>query len=250
MNQKKCALYVEGQTEQILINHLIKVWWNYSDIAIENIKTLGPNRCQVPDYPNGAPANFFLIIDVGGEGSLPSSIAKRAKSQFNQGYTIIGLRDLYANDYEKEAPIHGKTTEQVILQRIKKAIKVVNHEAPDEIDIFFAIMEIEAWLLAFSHALQKWGKRADFDIPFDLESIRRPSLKIEQIGKAAGRENTKSLHEISSFVSSITREEIADIFQSNRIPSFSRFWTKILSISHLPSQLVGTELNSPQGALP
>jgi len=38
MYRKKTAIYVEGQTEQYLLNHLIRTWWANADIQIVNIK--------------------------------------------------------------------------------------------------------------------------------------------------------------------------------------------------------------------
>src|ERR1700722_7750346 len=103
MCRKKIALYVEGQTEHVLLNHLILSWWNYSNINIQNLKLRahGNVHCNVPSFPLKDVANpNFLIIDVEGVGSLSSIIAGRADKQHELGYNIIGLRDLYAEDYE------------------------------------------------------------------------------------------------------------------------------------------------------
>ena len=233
MPQKKIALYVEGQTEQVLLNHLIKTWWGFAEVEIENIKICGDRgiKCRMGDYSSddaGKPANFFLIIDVDGEGSLVSSIAKRANKQHEQNYEIIGLRDLYAQDYEKCSSNHAEEARHEILGNLKKALKIMKCTWPEKIDIFFSIMETEAWLLAFSNAVSKWAKNSAYPIPPDLEAIPRPSVLMGQIGKKAGRGNHKSYEGIASFVSSITRDDIVEVYESNRVPSFSRFWEKIL----------------------
>jgi hypothetical protein len=233
MPQKKIALYVEGQTEQVLLNHLIKTWWGFTGIKIENIKICGDrgSKCKVGDYSPDVtvePDNFFLIIDVDGEGSLASSIAKRANRQHEQAYEIIGLRDLYAQDYEKRSSNRVEEVCHEILGNIKKALKIMKCTWPEKIDIFFSIMETEAWLLAFSNALAKWAKNLNHPTPTDIESIARPSVVIDQIGKNAGRGHHKSYNGIVSFVSPITREDIVEVYESNRVPSFSRFWKKIL----------------------
>jgi len=231
MNRKKIALYVEGQTEQILVNQLIKTWWSYSGIEIINIKTSTSSECKVVDYQGvGNEELFFLIVDVDGEGSLISSIANRANKQREEGYTIIGLRDLLASDFKKLSPIHKEKTAETLLENFQHAFKTLKCTRPEKIEIFFSIMAIETWLLAFSNALSKWGKKSAFDIPSNLETIQDPSNWIKKIGKDANRGDPKSFHEVTSYVNSITREDIIDVYKSNRIPSFTKFWNKILSI--------------------
>lgn len=236
MSQKKIALYVEGQTEQVLLNHLIKTWWVFTGIEIKNIKMWGDKEieCEMADYSSNVtaePNHFFLIIDVDGEGSLASSIAKRANRQHAQGYEIIGLRDLYAQDYKKRPPNCKEEAYCDILENIKKAFKIMKCINPEKIDIFFSVMETEAWLLAFSNALSKWAKNSEHPIPNDLEAIPRPSVLIEKIGKSVGRGNHKSFNGIVSFVTPILREEIVEVYESNRVPSFSQFWKKILCLT-------------------
>jgi hypothetical protein len=233
MNKKKFAIYVEGQTEQVLINHLIKTWWCYEGIQITNLKILKGlhKESVVKNYPLNSdhePQILFLIFNVEGEGSLSSSIADRACRQYENHFKIIALRDLYAEDYKKEQ--HKENVDQVILANIRKALKIKGCAEPEKIDIFFSVMEIESWLLAFSNALLTWAKCSP-PLPQNLEAIPRPSIRMGEIGKLAGRGDHKSYHEITSFVTSITHEDIQDVYKSARVPSFSRFWNKILSIS-------------------
>ncbi len=233
MNRKKIAIYVEGQTEQILINHLIKTWWCYSGIRVNNFRILkGLNKeSDVKNYPVHSDIEsqlLFLIFNVEGEGSLPSSIADRASKQHEQHFKIIALRDLYAEDYKKNQ--NKENADQVVLANIRKALKIKGCVEPEKIDIFFSIMEIEAWLLAFSNALLRWAKYSP-DLPQNLEAIPRPSLRLEEFGKLAGRGAHKSYHEITSYVTPISREDIQDVYNSNRVPSFSKFWNKLLSLS-------------------
>lgn len=106
---KKIALYVEGQSEQIFLNHLIKIWWQYSGIEIYNIKILSDQNCPCP-VPNFIPKSdiepkiSFLIVNVEGAGSLISAISGRADSQQKIGFEIIGLRDILYVQSSKKIP--------------------------------------------------------------------------------------------------------------------------------------------------
>lgn len=236
---KKIAIYVEGQTEQVLINHLILTWWQHSGISIQNIKLLSdqgfksPLRNFIPDFKNDADIDF-LITNVDGVGSLASAIAARANNQRKQGFEILGLRDLYAEDFEN---LPSQTIEEKIgriRSNFKRALEIKKCEHIETIGLFFSVMEVESWLLAFPRALSAWAKIGEERIyelidGRPLESIKRPSNVLEQI---AGKEkNHKKFHEVMALVSSIAYEEIYDVFHSNRVPSFSFFWDRLLSLT-------------------
>jgi hypothetical protein len=75
MYKKKIAIYLEGQTEQILINHLILVHWNYNGVKIRNIKlqSYQDKICKTQNFfPDIEDASciLFFITDVDGVGSL------------------------------------------------------------------------------------------------------------------------------------------------------------------------------------
>jgi hypothetical protein len=225
MHRKKIAIYVEGQTEHLLVYHLILTWWSYSGIQIQNtqLRANEDRPSKVPNFlPEVGPEHgfFFHIIDVQGDGTLASAMKDRANKQHELGYDILALRDLYPDN----DPSH-------LIEKFQMALKKIRCLNPEKIDLFSAIMEIEAWLLAFSGALSKWAKGLNPSIPTDLEKIPRPSSLMAEIGKSAGRNDHKTYHNISSFVASITREDILGVYASDRIPSFSRFWKKMLSLS-------------------
>ncbi len=246
MYKKKIAIYVEGQTEQIFVDHLIKTWWNYSGIEIQNIVLFG-DRNSSSKLHNFSSSNetaedtfFFLIIDVQGFGSLPSAIADRANSQHENGFEIIGLRDLDP-DHKIGGPHTALKTSQIISENINKALTLLGCLHPEKIEVFFAIMEIETWWVGFIQALAKWTKLPEKEIlriidriitseeRANLEIIAHPSSLIEKIGASCGKTKPKSFHDVMSFVSPITCEDIQSVFYSNRLPSFTKFWSKIIS---------------------
>lgn len=230
---KKIALYVEGQTEQVLVNHFIKTWWNYSDICIQNLKLRadGNAPCKVPNFPSQWVEDpDFLIIDVEGSESLPSIIAGRANRQHGLGYKIIGLRDL---DYEN-LPICDLIQKRI--ENFRQALDKQKCQNPEKINLFFAIMEIDTWLLAFTDALSKWSRMPKEEIlniiinhsknlkVTHLEQIPHPAGLRELLGKHHSQADPKSYDSLMSLITPITREEIQQVYESQRIPSFNKFW--------------------------
>jgi hypothetical protein len=119
----------------------------------------------------------------------------------------------------------------IILNRLKTGLRILKCSDLEKIEIFFAVMEIEAWLLAFSKSVSKWGENSKVSIPSELEKVKRPSSLMGKIGESANRGHHKSYDEMISFVSSITREDIVDVYNSNKVPSFNRFWSRLLSLT-------------------
>ncbi len=236
MHRKKIAIYVEGQTDQVFINRLILAHWNYNGVNILNIK-LQSNQdqvCKIQDFiTDDETAILFLIIDVDGVGSLTSAIASRANIQQKNGFEIIGLRDLSAQDFN-ELPTNIKRINRVI-QKFKEALQISGCNKSERIELFFAVMTIEAWMLAFTKAISKWSKTPEDNIlkqfsNINLEEIKAPSNLLKQIAHSSGKKDPKSFHEVMSFVSGITDSQIESVYRANKVPSFNRFWDKLISL--------------------
>jgi hypothetical protein len=232
MPNKKIVIYVEGQTEQILLNQLIKEWWNFSQkIRIENIKLVNDLKNPIPNHHLSEEYEiFFLIINVEGSGHFNSAIAQRANKQTAEGYKIIGLLDL---DYQNLNQTHQ------IQQSFKIALKALSCKNPENIELFLAIISIESWLLAFTPAVSIWAAIPENQVldiikkanaACDLEKIRSPAFVLSEIGKNRGKDH-KNHHEVMSLVSRINREMISNVNSSSLVPSFNRFWNRLILLS-------------------
>lgn len=235
MCKYKIAIYVEGQTEQILINHLILTWWSYSDIRVDNIKLVTDLKNPVQDFkPIGEYLTHFVIINVEGEGSLGSAILQRANRQIANSFQIIGLRDLdFGNSKISLNPV------DTITGKLKDFLRKNGCNHSEKIGIYFAIMAIEAWILAFTETVSKWAKIPELKVNdiirdnypnLSLEKIRSPIGLLELIGNK--KRDLKSYHEIKSLVSNINHEALHQVYKSNIVPSFSKFWCNLISTSH------------------
>lgn len=225
---RKIAIYVEGQSEHVFINHLIKIWWNFSGIRIDNIKLVNDLKNPIQHfYANEDYEIHFVIINVEGLGSLNSTISKNASKQIDQGFQLIALRDL---DFENVSATHK------ILEDFKKSLHISGCKYFEKIELYFAVMTIEAWFLAFTHALSKWAKISETEVneminnkspEFSLEQIRSPANLLASIGRKRGKD-PKVFHEVMSLVAEIDREMIHQVYHSSRIPRFNLFWEKLI----------------------
>jgi hypothetical protein len=147
------------------------------------------------------------------------------------------LRDLHAEDYEKACLIDQENPMQIIETNIIAAFKKRHITYPEQVEIFFSVMEIESWMLAFTAAVSKWGQISQEDVlktirirsgsnDGNIEKIGRPSSVIKEIGKLAGKLKPKSYKELMAFFSSITREDIQSVYESSQNKSFIKFWNK------------------------
>lgn len=80
MNNRKLAVFVEGQTELIFVREFLKQWYNYDAnmVGFDCYKLLANEFCDAEyRYGNEESENYFFIVNVGNDGSVLSSIKKR-----------------------------------------------------------------------------------------------------------------------------------------------------------------------------
>lgn len=143
----KLVIFVEGQTEQIFVEKLIRFLGSERNISIQVqrhgwggrnrprtiIKIFGANESTNPDY-------FILIIDCGQDERVKSDIIERYNGLIESGYqAIVAIRDVY--------PIL-----RADIQRLRQGFAFNLPSSPVTPVLVLAIMELEAWFLAeYSH---------------------------------------------------------------------------------------------------
>jgi hypothetical protein len=153
---KKIAFFVEGQTEQLFINKILREIAGEKNIAINllilrggaktsRMETVLPHN---PKYANPSnPKYQALIYDCGGDNydgagklksEIVSDIVDMRESLLKQGYAeIIGLRDLYPMALTD-------------LHKLEKGLqfKLLQGATTLPCSIIVAVREIEDWFLA------------------------------------------------------------------------------------------------------
>ncbi|MDR2951235.1 MAG: DUF4276 family protein [Dysgonomonas sp.] len=194
---KRIAFFVEGQTEQIFVNRLIKEILGSSQVNIIQKQFRGGTNIPKQEIVRNSsfsrnPLYEILIFDCGSDNRVKSEILENISSLRSKGYEmIVGLRDLYP------IPIDD-------LERLEKGLRYLPHHLKNDapyFDIVIAVHEIEAWFMAETNHFKKIDKRLTgrfikerlgFD-PYitDSESRTHPAKDLDNIYRLVGKSYTK-----------------------------------------------------------
>ncbi len=213
MLQKKLAIFVEGQTERILITRLLQEIAGYKKVSVEVYQVRGDkaNRKIQPLKSNliEAAPFFILLYDCGCDSHVLSDIKKQHNSLTNNGYEkILGLRDLYPE------PLKNRTQ---VENGIKGFLKTFQKNGIP-ISMILVIMEIEAWFLGEYSFLTKidsclTSKFILDNLGFalnvlDVEQIPHPSQVLDSIYQLIQRSYDKSERTVEEIASLLDYEFI------------------------------------------
>jgi len=195
---RRIAFFVEGQTEQVFVNRLVKEILGTQQINIIQKQFRGGTNIPKQEIVRNLsfsrnPRFEVLIFDCGADNRVKSEIMENITNLREKGYEkIIGLRDLYP------IPIND-------LERLEKGLRYLPHKFKKDaacFDIIIAVHEIEAWFMAETHHFQRIDKRLasgkfirerlGFD-PYSINSEQRvhPAKDLDNIYKLVGKSYTK-----------------------------------------------------------
>lgn len=184
---KKLAIFVEGQTEQFLIEELIKRAAGTKNVLINKTKLFGGKKHGSPRILQIEAAledvqYYVLIIDSTHDQRVKSDILEQYNGLVKAGYQkIIGVRD--ARD-EHEIKISE-------VEKLRRGL--VNGLPNGSVPILFviSIMEIEAWFMAeYFHfpqihsgiTVERIKEKFEIDvINDDLSTRKHPSADLSNI---------------------------------------------------------------------
>lgn len=229
---KKIAFFVEGQTEQVFINRLIKEIIGYKNLTVLLKKISGgtnaPKREFVRNYSIPLKSEFTaLIYDCGSDNRVKSEILDNINSLREAGYTnIIGLRDLYPLSIEE-------------LPRLEKGLQYLPYPLKKKdypFDIIVAVREVETWFLAESSHFLKVDKKLtgrfiEKHLGFNPDMVNpisreHPSEDINRIYKLIGRSYTKKYWQVEKLVNRLDFNKIRKDIRF-KIPALNELVTTI-----------------------
>ncbi len=194
---RRIAFFVEGQTEQVFVNRLIKEILGSKHTNIFQKQFRGgvnvPKQEIVKDLSfSRNPKYEVLIFDCGSDNRVKSEIMDNIDNLRKSGYEmIVGLRDLYP------MPIDD-------LEKLEKGLRFLPQQLREDghfFDIIIAVHEIEAWFLAETNHFKKVDKRLTgkfikgrlgFD-PYTVNAEHRyhPARDLSNIYRLVGKSYTK-----------------------------------------------------------
>ncbi len=192
----KLAVFVEGQTEQVFVERLLREIAGNKEIEIKDCRPTGrrkgkPTHLHIEASTADSRNKFFvLIVDCGGDERVKSLIRDNYDSLVKKGYqAIIGIRDVFP---EQRANI----------PKLRAGLHYRMKTVPIQVEFILAVMEIEAWFIAeYTHFRRLSNRltveRIQSEIGFDpstddIELRDHPSEDIRNIYQLAGFAYNKS----------------------------------------------------------
>jgi len=193
---RKIAIFVEGQTEMLFVDRLVQELANQSGLAVEHAEASGgASRARRWRFLKQLTIQshhevYVLIVNCGGDSKVKSDILERYHGLREAGYSaVIGLRDVYGQFQYGDVP------------RLRGELSRGLPKTDPPVELFLAIMEIEAWFLAehthFSRvSSQLTADRIRTKLHFDpsqddLEQRWHPARDLDRIYQIAGLRYTK-----------------------------------------------------------
>ena len=174
----KVAIFVEGQSEQIFICHLLLQTIDCSKVSFKCLRLYAGKTVPIRrfDFPNPHAEMSFLIVNVGQDEKVLSEIKEREEDLIKQGFDrIIGLRDMYSEKYLKRSPngINNSVT-KAFIDGWNSTIQMMSK--PWKIRMHIAIMELEAWFLGMYNIFERIDGKLTVEyiadkLGFNLKSI-------------------------------------------------------------------------------
>lgn len=237
---KKIAIFVEGNTELIFVREYLRERFEFQDLEIECRKRQFGRFDKVPfPVPNPNAKYHFRIIDSGSDAKVLDDILEDENLLVNLGYQkIIGLRDMYSENYLKEIKHQRRIHPELNQKFIDRFNARINREAknPEQIHFHFAIMELEAWFLGIP---KLWERKGISDqiikekLKFDLSEIDpeitflHPTETLKDILKIIDEPYRKQAGEVESLVSYIEKQDFEDLQNSQKCNSFREFTSNL-----------------------
>lgn len=216
---RKLAVFVEGQTEQIFLERLIREIAGTKNVRFA-LRNFGQHRIVnfrqiVPD--NEEARYFVMLYDCQNDGQVKSKIRDERENLEKAGYSvIIGLRDLYPRTFDE-------------LPALERNIRYGLPTKGIPIHIVIAITEVEAWFLQnaqhypnISVGLDPSTFKAAFDFdPFadSAEKVHHPFGLLAAIYASAGEEYSKSRASVQRTVDALDVDNLV-LSTATLIPKF------------------------------
>lgn len=232
----KTAVFVEGHSELIFVREFLLRWYEWN-VSLNCLQIRGDKIFEVP-YVYGAQSAeipHFQIINCGCDESVVGHMVGNAGELRAGGYTrIVALRDMYCDRYHKLCAGNRRVDDAVsrrIVDEDREDIMILKAD-PDNFSLCYAVMEIEAWLLAMRHRLaqvvkgiEAFDAEVDALLPADghVETVYHPAQALARIYELAGGIYGKHQGDTEVWMKVLDRNDFVNLLESGKCASFERF---------------------------
>jgi len=200
---KKIAFFVEGYTEVVFLEKLIKEIAGAHNVIVRTVEIRGGAKAPISYAAMNAvraatQEQFYaLIFDCGGDTQVATRIKNEHQNLTDSGYSmIIGIRDVFPDFGKAEIP------------DLETGLKAHLDPALIPVEYVLGVMEVESWFLGeVNHfplvdaaiTVQAVNLKLGIDISIDDLSLRpHPADDMHQAYQIAGRAYAKGQHEITT----------------------------------------------------
>lgn len=237
---RKVVIFTEGQSEQIFIRHLLLQTMDCSKVSFRCLRLYAGREIPAKfDYLNPNAEINFLIVNVGQDEKVLSIIKEREANLIRKGFErIIGLRDMYSEEYSKRSPseINNSIT-RLFIDGWNSTIQKMSN--PSKIRMHIAIMELEAWFLGIYDIFKRINsilsvEYIENELGFNLADIDpqteffKPAEEVNRIFQLVGLQYKKKEHDLESICSKINTDDLCNAFKNGRCSRFKDFYEDLL----------------------
>ncbi len=226
----KIAVFTEGQSDLIFIRQLSCCIIGYDSISFKCFRLFAEETHPIPyGFEAANPLVYLMIVDVGNDTKVLSAIRDREKNLITKGYErIFGLRDMYSQAYRKRSSVIDQDLNATFIAQAQATISQMHYS--DRIQLFFAIMELESWLLSSHNLFCKLDPSLSLDkiqtiLGFNLKEICpendlfHPTDQVNTIFNSIGQRYKKSKSQLEAILAGLSESDIHDAIRDNRCPS-------------------------------
>jgi hypothetical protein len=191
---RKLAIFVEGRTEVLFLDRLIRAVAG-PEVQIQRAMATGGASSGrtleiIKSDTNQGASYYVLLVNSGTDSRVKSDIRDRYDGLINSGYSrIIGLRDAYP------------TVERKDLSKLREGLMLGMKDQPITVLFVLAVMEVEAWFIAeYNHfrkihpglTLEAIKRCCGFDPSAnDMQALAHPSEELSKIYRLKGKGYSK-----------------------------------------------------------
>ncbi len=223
----KYAFFVEGLTEALFVENVLKVLVGQKNLSYKIQSRRGGSTCpfktvEVRDASSQDAKYFFLICDCGGETNVKSYLLEQRQSLINAGYKkLYGIRDVYPNF--KRTEIH----------KLDYSLHYRVSQNPIPTKFILSIMEMESWMIAEWTFFQRFNSNitlpsinalCGMDVSAgNTEMIDEPANRLNDVFATVSSSYTKGCETI---VNLLDYDEIC-LNVRTRVPSLEKLCSEI-----------------------
>ncbi len=210
---KKLAVFVEGQTEQFLVQRLLTEVAGKHQIAIDLVQARGSgtSRLIVEGHSRNDLRYYAIICDCGSDSTVVSDVRDNYATLAQAGYSLVlGLRDEYS------AGTPPPSEQRLTAMRTAMRSALPNGAVPCQ--VILAVREIESWFIVedwhYPHIHQELTVeliRARLQIDTTTvaaESIADPADTLHRIYQIKGKAYRKTRAHVHRTVDALDYERL------------------------------------------